>query len=55
MDPNWAVNRGQTLVHCAGRLGHQEILMRLLGGDDVGLNPVNNEDPTPLAGTVRYG
>jgi len=25
--------------------------MRLLEGDDVGLNPVNNEGLTPLAGT----
>ena len=29
--------------------------MRFLGGDDVGLNPVNNKGLAPLAGTVRYG
>ena len=29
--------------------------MKLLEGDDVGLNPVNNEGLTPLAGTVQLG
>ena len=29
--------------------------MRLLGGDDVGLNPVNNEGLTPLAGLCGMG
>jgi len=29
--------------------------MRLLGRDDVGLNPVNSEGLTLLGGTVRYG
>ena len=25
MDPNCAVNRGQTLAYCAGRIGREEI------------------------------
>ena len=55
MDPNCADNRGQTPVYCAGRLGHEEMLMRALGGDDVELNLVDNECLTPLDGTLRYG
>ena len=40
MDPNHAENGGQTPLPRAGRLGHEEILVRLLGGDDVDLNRV---------------
>ena len=55
MDPSRPVNLGQTLVHCAGRLGHEEILMRLLGWGDVELSRVNNKRLTPLARAMRVG
>ncbi|PUU80838.1 hypothetical protein B9Z19DRAFT_1191571 [Tuber borchii] len=55
MDPNCVDNRGQTLVHCAGRLGQEDMLMRLLGGDDAELNRMNNEGRSPLARTLQDG
>ena len=55
MDPNRADNRGQTLSHYAGTLGHEEILMRPLGRKDAELNGRNNEGLKPLAGAVRGG
>ena len=48
MDPNRADNHCQTPLHC-GQLGHEGVLMRLLGRDDAELNRVNNEGLTPLA------
>ena len=53
MDPNCADNGGQTLSHYAGRLGHEEILMRSLGRKDAELNGGNNEGLILLAGAVR--
>ena len=55
MDPNRADNRGQTLSHYEGTLGHEEILMRPLGRKDAELNGGNNEGLKPLAGAVRGG
>lgn len=54
MDPNRADNHCQTPLHC-GQLGHEGVLMRLLGRDDAEPNQVNNEGLTPLARVMRVG
>ncbi|KAG0124363.1 hypothetical protein HOY82DRAFT_184994 [Tuber indicum] len=48
-DSYYANNCDQIPLHRVGRLGNEEVSIRLLGRDDIELNPTDSEGPTPLA------